>query len=46
MSTKDRDSWNRYLSAPEPMVLIIVGRRKVMVAKKKDRNIVLLAELA
>jgi len=44
-STKDRDSWGRYLSAPEPMVLIIVGRRKLMVAKKEGRNIIPLAEL-
>lgn len=44
-STKDRDSWNRYLSALEPMVLIIVGRKKLMVAKKEDRNIIPLTEL-
>lgn len=44
-SHRDLNSWGKHLLAPEPMVVIIVGREKVWAAKKVGKNICPLIEV-
>jgi len=44
-SPRDLKSWRKYLTDPEPMVLIIVGLSQIWVAKKAGSDIVPLTEI-
>lgn len=43
-SPRDLKSWRKHLTEPEPMVLIIVGRSEIWVAKKTGPDILRLKE--
>lgn len=44
-SSKDLKTWRRHLIAQEPMILLIVGRKKIWAAKKTDEEIFSLIEV-
>jgi len=41
----DYNSWKKYLSSPNPLILIIVGRTKWWVGKKINQEIKVLEQI-